>query len=43
MNTDEWLAVALGFFVGVLIAVKLVALVILLGAKVVMGWIMDQM
>ena len=43
VTTDEWLAVVLGFFVGLVVAVKLVALVIVVGAKVVMGWVMDHM
>lgn len=43
MNTDEWLAVVLGFFIGVVVCVKLLAFVVVTVGRIVMHWVMDQM
>ena len=43
MNTDEWLVLFLGIFIGLVVAVKVVAWVVVVCAKVVMGWVMDHM
>lgn len=43
MSTDEWLAVVIGFFIGVAVCVKLISWLIVEAGKLFMRWVMGHM
>lgn len=43
VNTDEVLALVLGFFVGVVVCAKVIAWVAVKAGRIVMHWVMDHM